>query len=123
MIIVAQFSFKDGLNFIKNNHSVELKEVREIINAVDGTILKTKISKEKTMKDMALYSPIALNKAFNLENSRNEGGTLKRRIGLLLPLLYPRLDKNTLVSEKWMLLKTNKVLRFNLGNMPLWFIM
>jgi len=64
MQIVAEYSFNDGKQFLEKNHKPELKEVRGIISSVKGFRLKTKISKESTMKGRALYNPIALNKEF-----------------------------------------------------------
>ena len=49
MIIVAQYSFKDGKSYIEKNHPTELGDVKKVIASVDATKLKTKISKEKTM--------------------------------------------------------------------------
>ncbi len=40
------------------------QEIEQVIKSVDATKLKTKISKEKTMRGRELYSPIAINKAF-----------------------------------------------------------
>lgn len=64
MQIVAQYSFNKGKEFLEKYHKAELKEVKEVISLVVGTRLKTKISKEKTMKGKVLYSPKALNKEF-----------------------------------------------------------
>lgn len=64
MEIIAEFSFKKGKEFIEKHHKAEFQEVRKIISLVDATRLKTKVSKEKTMKGKLLYSPIELNKEF-----------------------------------------------------------
>ena len=64
MQIVAQYSFKRGKQFLSKNHKLELDEVKDTISSVVGSRLKTKISKEKTMKGKALYNPKALNKEF-----------------------------------------------------------
>lgn len=64
MQIVAQYSFKDGKKFIETHHKSKLKEVKAIVSSVDAASFKIKISKEKTMKGKALYSPIALNREF-----------------------------------------------------------
>lgn len=63
MIIVAEYSFNDG-NSIKDNHSILLDELKEIISEVDAVKHKTKISKEPRMQGKKLYSPKKLNKAF-----------------------------------------------------------
>lgn len=64
MKIIAQFSFKNGKEFIESNHKTELEEIKQIISSVDASILKTKISKEKTMPGKLLYSPIEMNRIF-----------------------------------------------------------
>jgi hypothetical protein len=81
MIIVAQYSFKNGKDFIEKNHPNELAEVKEIIANVDCTILKTKISKEKTMNGRELYAPKKMNPAFKVEfKKRGWSVTSKNRI-------------------------------------------
>lgn len=64
MEIIAQYSFNQGKRFLEKQHKLELDEVKEIIFSVVGSRLKTKISKEKTMKGRALYNPKALNREF-----------------------------------------------------------
>ena len=60
MIIAAEYSFKDG-DFIKEKYSHLLQEIEEVIGAVDATLYKTKISKEKGQVGRRLYSPPELN--------------------------------------------------------------
>ena len=72
MNIIAEFSFKRGREFIQRYHQLEFKEVEDVISSVDATSLKTKISKEKTMPGMKLYSPIALNKAFDAQFQKGQ---------------------------------------------------
>lgn len=64
MQVVAQYSFKNGKEFIEKYHEQEINEVKDIILSVNASRFKTKISREKTMIGRALYSPIALNKEF-----------------------------------------------------------
>lgn len=64
MYIIAEFSFKNGKDFIEKHHGTELDEVREVISSIDASHLKTKISKEKTMVGRALYSPKRMNSMF-----------------------------------------------------------
>ena len=49
MIIAAESPFKNG-DFIKEKYSHLLQEIEEVIGAVDATLYKTKISKEKRTK-------------------------------------------------------------------------
>lgn len=67
MRIAGIYSFNNGKEAITQKHRPELDEVLQIIEAVDAEQGKTKISKEKTMRDKVLYSPPALNKAFKAE--------------------------------------------------------
>lgn len=64
MKIVAIYSFNKGKKFIEKHHKKELKEIEGIIKKVNARTCKIKKSKEKTMKGRMLYSPIALNNAF-----------------------------------------------------------
>jgi hypothetical protein len=64
MRTVAQFSVKDGKHHIEKHYPAELEEVLRIIETTDAEHCKTKISKEKTMPGMRLYSPVCMNKAF-----------------------------------------------------------
>ncbi|MGH9942284.1 MAG: BglII/BstYI family type II restriction endonuclease [Pyrinomonadaceae bacterium] len=67
MRLAAQYSFKNGLNEISQRHPHLLAEVKEAIHAVDALRTKTKLSKEKTKVGRLLYSPVAINKAFQKE--------------------------------------------------------
>jgi hypothetical protein len=77
MIVVARYSHKDGENFLKQHYSNELNEIYEIINLVDATKFKTKISKEKTMRGKMLYSPKPLNTEF-IKQFNNRGWQKQR---------------------------------------------
>jgi hypothetical protein len=65
--LAAQYSFKNGLKQITRRYPHLLAEVKDAIRAVDATQAKTKLSKEKTKVGRMLYSPVALNKAFQKE--------------------------------------------------------
>jgi hypothetical protein len=65
--LAAQYSFKNGLDEISARHPHLLAEVKDAIGAVDASIAKIKLSKEKTKVGRMLYSPVALNKAFKRE--------------------------------------------------------
>ena len=70
MQIAGSYPFKDGKNYIKENHPELLKEVLNVIKSVDASKFRTKISKEKTKQGKILYSPVGLNKAFKSEFQR-----------------------------------------------------
>ena len=64
MRIAGVYSFNNGKEVISKLHRSQLEEVLQVIESVDAEFCKTKVSKEKTMRDKVLYSPPALNEAF-----------------------------------------------------------
>ncbi len=68
MEVIEVYSFNGGLEAIRSHYNKELKEVINAIRSVNPAKMRTKISKEKTMKGTKLFSPIALNKAI-LDNN------------------------------------------------------
>lgn len=84
MRIVARYSHKGGAEFLSANHPAELDEVVDAISRIDANIALTKTSKEKTMLEQLLYSPVALNKAIK---------------SLLYPLDWATLNRNGKYSE------------------------
>jgi hypothetical protein len=67
MKIAGVYSFNGGKEAIEIKFGAELREVKQIIAAVDSIQYKTKTSLEKTMPGKTFYSPRALNKAFRTE--------------------------------------------------------
>jgi hypothetical protein len=64
MKIAKIYSHLNGLEFLLVHRKKLWREVQKVIRGVDAAACKTKVSKEKTMRDRVLYSPIALNKRF-----------------------------------------------------------
>lgn len=64
MKIAETYSHLNGLEFLIVHKPALWKEIQAVIAAVDATKCKTKVSKEKTMKDALLFSPIDMNAAF-----------------------------------------------------------
>jgi hypothetical protein len=64
MKIAGEYSFNNGKSVIEKKYSHLLSEVKQVIGNVDAQEHLTKKSKEKTMPERMLYSPISLNKAF-----------------------------------------------------------
>lgn len=64
MRIAGIYSFNKGKEIIEKTHPKLLTEINNIIASVDASQYKSKKSKEKTMKERMLYSPVKLNKAF-----------------------------------------------------------
>lgn len=65
MKIVEKYSPLNGLEFLLVHKSELWKEIEKVIDSIDAEACKTKISKEKTMRDRLLYSPVDMNKAFS----------------------------------------------------------
>jgi hypothetical protein len=64
MKIAGVYSFNGGQEAFEAEFVSELREVEQVIAAVDSEQCKTKTSREKTMPGKTLYSPRALNRAF-----------------------------------------------------------
>lgn len=64
MKIVKRYSHLNGLEWLKVHSPKLLREIENVIEAVDAKSCRTKISKEKTMAGRELYSPMAINKQF-----------------------------------------------------------
>lgn len=67
MKIAQKYSHLNGEEYILVHKKKLYQEIISSIEKVDANDFMTKISKEKTMSGKILYSPIALNKAFNRE--------------------------------------------------------
>ncbi|MFK5968962.1 MAG: hypothetical protein QM487_02420 [Candidatus Marithrix sp.] len=64
MIIAAEYSFNAGKEKIETEFPLYLKEIKEVITRADALLCKNKKSKEKTMPDKILFSPVELNNEF-----------------------------------------------------------
>jgi hypothetical protein len=62
MRIVGAYSFNGGKKAVQKKYAKELDEVKKILTHVETHTHKTKVSKEKTMRDKVLFSPRSLNK-------------------------------------------------------------
>ncbi len=86
MKITGIYSFNNGREIIEAKFAAELHDVKQVIAAVDSKRHKTKTSREKTMPGRKLYSPRALNKAFEAEFEEREWHT--RRVACDYPTQY-----------------------------------
>lgn len=66
MRIAAKYSHLNGLEYMLVHHSDLWEEVQDAIELVDAQACKTKISREKTKPGKILYSPIEMNKRFEV---------------------------------------------------------
>lgn len=64
MKIAGKYSFNKGLKIIEKDYKDSLKEICQVINAINADKCKTKKSLEKTMPGRLLYNPRQLNLAF-----------------------------------------------------------
>lgn len=64
MKIAETYSHLNGLEFLLVHKPALWKEIQSVTALVDADKCRTKISKEKTMKDKLLYSPIDMNAKF-----------------------------------------------------------
>jgi hypothetical protein len=65
MKVVGRFSFNNGEEIVNKKYLKLLEEIIKAVENIDAEKCKTKKSKEKIMKGKRLYSPKALNKAFD----------------------------------------------------------
>lgn len=77
MRIVEYYSHLNGLEFLLVHHKKRWGEIRKVIDSVDASKFRTKLSKEKRMKGKALYSPKAMNAA--MKSSFNSRDWTERR--------------------------------------------
>jgi hypothetical protein len=64
MKIGGRYSFNGGDQVLLRDFAAELEQVFQIIQSVDASVLKTKISHEKTMPGKLLFQPRSLNLAY-----------------------------------------------------------
>jgi hypothetical protein len=86
MKIVGVYSYNGGEQAVYEKYANELDEVKRIIARVDTGNHKTKMSREKTMRDKALYSPRSLNK--EISDGFLELGWEKKRVLCDYPTQY-----------------------------------
>ncbi len=92
MRIGGIYSFNNGQEIIERDYAVELQEIQRFIRAVDGSLHKTKISKEKTMPGKMLYQPSSLNRAFSREFEAHQWK--KHKVSCTYPTEYYTPDYN-----------------------------
>jgi hypothetical protein len=62
--IVETYSHLNGEEFLRVHHAKRYREIKDVIKNVNASLLQTKVSKEKTMREKKLFSPRGLNTAF-----------------------------------------------------------
>jgi hypothetical protein len=61
MKIVERYSHLNGREFLLVHQPKLLRQIESIVEGVDASKCRTKVSREKTMKGKALYSPVEMN--------------------------------------------------------------
>lgn len=64
MRIMEIYSHLNGLEYLQVHLPELWEEIKMVIESIDATLCKTKISNEKTKKGQLLYSPVDMNKQF-----------------------------------------------------------
>lgn len=64
MRIAARYSHLNGEEYMLVHRKALWDEIQEVIEEVDATACRTKVSREKTMRGRLLYSPADMNRAF-----------------------------------------------------------
>ena len=64
MRIEARYSHLNGEEYLLVHRGRLWEEVREVIAEVDAMACRTKVSRERTMRGKALFSPVNMNRAF-----------------------------------------------------------
>lgn len=67
MRIAGVFSFNGGAEAVQRKYPHLLSDIENAISMVNAEDHRIKASREKTMRDRLLYSPISLNRAFKQE--------------------------------------------------------
>lgn len=65
MKVAKKYSHLNGEEWLLVHEKDTYQEILDVIQAIDAEECRTKISKEKTKKGRALYSPVALNAEFD----------------------------------------------------------
>ncbi|MBM4033670.1 MAG: restriction endonuclease [Planctomycetes bacterium] len=87
MRIAGLYSFNRGQETVEAQYADELKELEQVVEAVDATRYKTKVSREKTMPGRLLFSPRALNRAFTAQ-LKARGGWQSYKVPCDYPTQY-----------------------------------
>lgn len=78
MRIAATYSHLNGLEYLLVHRKKLWTEVTRVVQEIDASTCKTKVSKEKRTKDKLLYSPIELNRCF--KKHLNKSGWQESRV-------------------------------------------
>ncbi len=98
MKIAQKYSHLNGEEYLIVHHKKLYNEIKDIIKIIDANKFRTKISKEKRKTGNKLYSPIELNKAFDIEFTRRNWN--ESRYNYYITLNRELMEKSVLMSAK-----------------------
>ncbi len=98
MKIAQQYSHLNGEEYLIVHHKKLYKEIKDTIKNIDSEKLKTKVSKEHTMKGKKLYNPKELNDVFN--GLFSEKGWFESRYNYYITLNRELMEKSILMDSK-----------------------
>jgi len=98
MNITKMYSHLNGEEYLIVHHNNIYEEIKEVINNIEASLFKTKISKEKRMKGKKLYSPIEINKEY--KKRFNSEGWKESRYNYYITLNRVLMEKSLLMSAK-----------------------
>ncbi len=98
MKIAHKYSHLNGEEYLIVHYNSLYDEIKEVIESIHADDFKTKISKEKTKKGTALFSPIDINKSFKAEF--NKRGWKESRYNYFITLNRELMEKSILMPAK-----------------------
>jgi hypothetical protein len=117
MKIAHKYSHLNGEEYLIVHHKNLYDEILEVIHAIDASLFKTKLSKEKTKTGKYLFSPIDLNKAFDSEFSKKDWKESRYHYYITLnrDLMEQSILKSPKAQRKFLLSKgeTNPIHSYN----------
>jgi len=97
MKIAQKYSHLNGEEYFIVHHKNLYKEIKDVISTIDTAKYKTKVSKEIRKKGIHLYSPIELNKVFEIEFSKKEWA--ERRYNYYITLNRELMEQSILMGS------------------------
>ena len=91
MKVTKKYSHLNGEEYLIVHHNPIYEEILHIIENVDASLFKSKISKEKTMKGKKLYSPVEINKEY--KSHFNKKGWKESRYNYYITLNRKLMEK------------------------------
>ena len=98
MKITQKYSHLNGEEYLIVHHKKIYEEIIEVLASVHAEDHKNKISKEKTMKGKALYSPVEINKSIKEEFSSRKW--TEKRYSYYITLNRELMEKSLSMNAK-----------------------